>query len=48
MKHNYEYSKLKEIVKNSTSLRQVLDKLGIVGAGGNYATLKNYLILFLI
>ena len=43
MEHKYEYSKLKEIVYTSTSLRQVLDKLGVVPAGGNYATLKNYL-----
>ena len=30
-------------IKNSTSIRQVLDKLNLVPAGGNYATIHNYI-----
>ena len=40
MNSRYTYSEedLREAVKTSTSIRQVLDKLNIVPAGGNYQT----------
>jgi Zn finger protein HypA/HybF involved in hydrogenase expression len=40
MNSRYTYSEheLREAVKNSTSIRQVLEKLDIVPAGGNYQT----------
>lgn len=42
MNHNkYSVDHLKEIVQSSRSIAQVLDKLGIVPAGGNYKTIKN-------
>lgn len=43
MKYIYEYETLKKLVENSTSVRQVLFKLELVAAGGNYATVKNYI-----
>jgi predicted restriction endonuclease len=39
-RHKYSVDDLKNAVKNSRSIRQVLDKLGIVPAGGNYQTVK--------
>jgi len=39
-RHKYSVDNLKNAVKNSRSIRQVLDKLGIVPAGGNYQTVK--------
>lgn len=36
----YDDAKLEEAVKSSTSIRQVLKRLGIVEAGGNYFTVK--------
>ncbi len=42
----YTEQQLREAVKNSLSLRQVLSKLGIVEAGGNYATLKKSISYF--
>lgn len=41
MKHKYSIQDLKLIVKRSNSIRQVLQNLNIVPAGGNYQTIKN-------
>ena len=38
--HKYTVAQLKEAVKSSTSLRQVLVKLGVAPYGGNYSVLK--------
>ena len=40
MRYSYSESDLREAVKTSTSLRQVLQKLNVVAAGGNYETTK--------
>ena len=40
MRHSYTESDLREAVKTSTSIRQVLQKLNVVAAGGNYETTK--------
>jgi len=40
MKHTYTEEELREAVKNSGSFRQVLQKLNITAAGGNYETTK--------
>jgi hypothetical protein len=40
MKHTYSINELKFAIQTSTSYRQVLQKLNIVPAGGNYSTLK--------
>lgn len=37
-RYSYSEKELYEAVKSSTSIRQVLDKLNIVPAGGNYQT----------
>jgi len=37
-RYTYSEKELREAVKTSTSIRQVLDKLNIVPAGGNYQT----------
>lgn len=37
-RYTYREEDLREAVKTSTSIRQVLDKLNIVPAGGNYQT----------
>jgi len=37
-RYSYSETELYEAVKSSTSIRQVLDKLNIVPAGGNYQT----------
>lgn len=39
-RYNVDSNKLSEIIKNSLSYRQVLSKLGIAPAGGNYTSLK--------
>jgi hypothetical protein len=39
-RHKYSVGQLKEAVKTSNSIAQVLSKLGIVPAGGNYQTVK--------
>lgn len=39
-KKKWREDQLFEIVKNSTSVRQVLSKLGLVEAGGNYEQIK--------
>lgn len=36
----YTLEELKDAVANSTSVRQALDKLGVIPAGGNYRTFK--------
>lgn len=41
MRHQYSIEDLEIIVKNSISIRQVLQNLNIVPAGGNYLTIKN-------
>ena len=40
MRYSYSESDLREAVETSTSIRQVLQKLNVVPAGGNYATTK--------
>lgn len=40
-KRKYTYEQLVEAVKTSTSYRQVMSKLGLIEAGGNYASTKN-------
>lgn len=40
MRHKYSVEHLKIVVKNSVSIRQVLQNLNIVPAGGNYHTVK--------
>jgi len=47
-KHNkgkaqWDKENLKKIVSNSKTHKEILEKLGIRAAGGNYSTLKNYL-----
>jgi len=41
MKRRYDKERLQEIVLNSKSLAQVIRKLGLVVAGGNYQTVQN-------
>lgn len=41
MRHKYSLEHLKDVVKNSRSIREVLQNLDIVPAGGNYQTIKN-------
>ena len=41
MRHKYSLEHLKDVVKNSRSIREVLQNLNIVPAGGNYKTIKN-------
>lgn len=40
MKNKYTIPYLKEIVKQSNSIREVLENLNIIPAGGNYQTVK--------
>ena len=40
-KPKYTNQQVEKAVKNSTSIRQVLIKLGLVPAGGNYESIKN-------
>ena len=37
----YDQAQLREAVKNSTSLRQVLEALGVAPYGGNYEVLRH-------
>ena len=46
MRHSYTESALREAVKTSTSIRQVLQKLNVVAAGGNYETTKRRISTF--
>lgn len=43
MKHTYTQEELQEAVKNSLSIRQTLQKLGLNPSGGNYKTTKKRL-----
>jgi len=43
MKRRWSESQLKDAVKNSKSYRQVLHKLGLIEAGGNYQQIKKYI-----
>ena len=45
-RHKYSVLDLKSAVKNSRSIAQVLSKLGIVPAGGNYQTVKRRIIKY--
>ena len=47
-KHTYTEQQLREAVKSSTSIRQVLGKLGLKEAGGNYSTTKKRISQFAI
>lgn len=42
-KRSWSIEQLSNAVKNSTSYRQVIAKLGLVEAGGNYAQIKKYI-----
>ncbi|HRY62876.1 MAG TPA: HNH endonuclease signature motif containing protein [Candidatus Paceibacterota bacterium] len=42
-KRKWSLGQLSDAVKNSKSIRQVIDKLGLVPAGGNYEQLKKYI-----
>lgn len=43
-RRNYSADDLEQAVKNSISIREVLIKLGLKPAGGNYATLKRDIV----
>jgi hypothetical protein len=45
---SWTVEELKKAVKSSRSIRQVLQKLGLKEAGGNYAQIKKYLHLYKI
>ena len=42
-KRKWNEEGLKKAAKNSTSIRQVIKKIGLVEAGGNYAQIRKYL-----
>lgn len=42
-KRKWTENQFKEAVKNSTSYRQVLKKIGLIEAGGNYEQVKKYI-----
>jgi len=42
-KRKWSEQDLKKAAKQSTSIRQVLQKIGLIEAGGNYAQVKKYL-----
>ena len=44
--HKYTLEQLKEAIKTSRSYHQALEKLNIVPAGGNYATIKKAIKYF--
>jgi hypothetical protein len=44
MKTRYTDAQLAEAVQNSTSIRQVLAKLGLVEAGGNYSIVRDRIL----
>ncbi len=48
MKVIWDKIKLHTIVQRSSSYRQVIQKLGLIPAGGNYAQVKKYIQLFKI
>lgn len=43
MKHRYTVEQVQDAVNKSESIAQVLDKLGIIPAGGNYATINKFI-----
>ena len=43
-KKKWTIEQLRVAVKNSTSIRQVIGKLGLVEAGGNYAQVKKTIL----
>jgi len=43
MKRSWNESQLKNAVRSSKSYRQVLNKIGLVEAGGNYEQIKKYI-----
>lgn len=45
---NYSKEQITEVIANSISIRQVIKKLGLIPAGGNYATVKRYIELYSI
>jgi HNH endonuclease len=45
MKHRYSLQAASDAIASSISYRQVLTKLGIIPAGGNYDTLKKFINL---
>ncbi len=45
---SWSEAQLRKGVKESTSIRQVLKKLGLVEAGGNYSQIKKYLNFYSI
>lgn len=40
-KYSYTEEELRQAISTSLSIRQVLEKLGIIAAGGNYRTIHN-------
>jgi len=42
-KKKWNVEKLKKVVENSTSIRQVIRKLDLIPAGGNYSQIKKYI-----
>jgi len=44
MKHKYEKEQFSECVKKSESMGHLLELLGIIKAGGNYATMKRRIL----
>jgi 5-methylcytosine-specific restriction endonuclease McrA len=47
-KRTWSENQLREAVKNSTSIRQVLNKLKLREAGGNYSQIKKYIEFYKI
>ncbi|OGI31859.1 MAG: hypothetical protein A2271_03610 [Candidatus Moranbacteria bacterium RIFOXYA12_FULL_35_19] len=47
-KRTWTENQLREAAKNSTSIRQVLSKLGLREAGGNYSQTKKYIEFYKI
>ncbi|MBU1046525.1 HNH endonuclease [Patescibacteria group bacterium] len=45
-KKKWTEKNLRDAAKNSTSIRQVLQKIGLIEAGGNYNQIKKYLIFY--
>jgi len=48
VKLKYQKDNLTEIVKNSKSISDVINKLGLRNAGGNFKTIKNYIEIYKI
>jgi 5-methylcytosine-specific restriction endonuclease McrA len=45
-KYLYSRENLKPIVKESKSLKEVIEKLGLKAAGGNYNVIKKYILIY--